>query len=461
MSDTREPPVNESAERGSTNIESTDSGSTDSGLAADGSVAEDGSVADGRSEESESTGMGADQRRRRWRMMLGAGKGTGGSVTMEGAVGLELSEGVSLEHFTLDLDDKRRDQALEELYSQERQTGRGPSSPKVSRWLGDIRTYFPVSVVRVMQQDAMDRLGLKQLLLEKEMLEQVDPDINMVSTILSLQSLIPEESRATARMVVRKLVKELEDRLASPTRQAVSGALNRSTRTNNPRRLADVDWNRTIRKNLKHYQSEYRTIIPEQLVGFGRRSQQIQREIILCLDQSGSMMASTVYSSVLAAALAGIKSVKTSLVAYDTTVIDLTELLADPVEVLFGIQLGGGNDTPAALSYCNTLIGNPSNTILVLISDLYEGELSEQMIRQVGAFVASGVQVICLLALSDNGAPGFDTKNAAAFAELGVPSFACTPDRFPDMMASAIERRSISEWAASQGITVAAPIAQA
>jgi hypothetical protein len=395
----------------------------------------------------------AAQRTRRWRMVLGGSEPDSERSGIDGSVdvGFDLSE------ILLDADDRRRDQALEQLYSEERQTGRGPSSPKVARWLGDIRTYFPVSVVRVMQQDAMERLGLKQLLLEKEMLEHVEPDINMVATILSLQSLIPEESRATARAVVRRLVKELEERLSAPTKQAVTGALNRSTRTSNPRRLADVDWNRTIRRNLKHYQAEYRTVIPEQLIGYGRRSQQIQREIVLCLDQSGSMMASTVYSSVLAAALAGIRTVKTHMVAYDTTVIDLTDLLADPVEVLFGIQLGGGNDTPAALSYCSTLISNPSNSILVLISDLYEGELSAQMIRQVAAFVASGVQVICLLALADNGAPSFDAANAAAFAALGVPSFACTPDKFPDLMASAIERRSIGEWASSQGITVAAP----
>ncbi len=385
-----------------------------------------------------------NERKRRWRLLVGEGE----SDVQGGFSDIALSAA-----------DVRRDQALAELYDADQQVGRGPSSPKVSRWLGDIRTYFPASVVRVMQTDAMDRLGLKQLLLEKEMLEQVEPDIDMVSTIVSLNALIPEESRETARAVVRKLVRELEARLTSQTKQAVTGALNRSIRSRRPRRLAEVDWARTIRKNLKHYQPEYHTVIAEELVGYGRKGHRIEREVVLCLDQSGSMMASTVYSSVLASALASIASLKTHLVAYDTTVIDLTELLADPVEVLFGIQLGGGNDTPAALTYCNTLIRNPSNTSLILISDLYEGELSAQMIRQIGAFVQSGVQVVCLLTLSDDGAPRYDTENAAAFAALGVPSFACTPDKFPDLMSAAIERRPLGEWAAANDIVVAAPIA--
>jgi VWA domain containing CoxE-like protein len=384
-------------------------------------------------------------RQRRWRLLLGK---SGSSPTDGGILGTII----------LGKDDVRRDEALDMLYEDKKNVGRGPSSPVVSRWLGDIRTYFPASVVKVMQTDAMERLGLRQLLLEKEMLENVEPDISMVTTIISLNQLIPEESRETARAVVRKLVKELEERLASPLRQAVTGALNRSSKTNHPRRLSEVDWSTTIRKNLKHYQVQYKTIIPEQLVGYGRKSQQVQREIVLCLDQSGSMMSSTVYSSVLAAALAGIKALKTHLVAYDTTVIDLTDLLADPVDVLFGVQLGGGNDTPAALSYCSTLIRNPSNTILVLISDLFEGELSAQMIRLVANFVQSGVQVICLLALSDQGAPSFDVENAESFAALGVPSFACTPDKFPDLMAAAIERRPIADWAAANDIVTAVPV---
>jgi Mg-chelatase subunit ChlD len=377
------------------------------------------------------------ERLRRWRMILGQAD-------------TELS--------TLGKADLSRDLVLNQLYGDgDRRAGLGGSSPRVAQWLGDVRTYFPSSVVRVMQQDAMERLGLRHLLMEKEMLQSVVPDINMVATIVSLNQMIPEESKETARQVVRALVKQLEDRLAAPLRSAITGALNRAMRTSRPKRPADVDWNRTIRANLKNYLPEYRTVIPERLIGYGRRSTEVQREIVLCIDQSGSMAESVVYSSVFAAVMASLKAVNTRLVAFDTAIVDLTEKLEDPVDVLFGVQLGGGTDIAGALSYCESMITNPRDTILVLISDLYEGGLTENLYRRTASLVSSGVTMIALLALSDEGAPAFDPKNASVMATLGVPAFACTPDLFPDLMAAAIQRQDISTWAAANEITTAAP----
>jgi hypothetical protein len=142
---------------------------------------------------------------------------------------------------------------------------------------------------------------------------------------------------------------------------------------------------------------------------------------------------------------------------FDTSIIDLTDQISDPVDVLFGVQLGGGTDIAGALGYCEQVITRPRETILVLISDLYEGGVQEELLRRAAAFVESGVQMIALLALSDEGAPSFDHENAAALTDLGVPSFACTPDLFPELMAAAIERRDISQWAAAHDIVTAAP----
>ncbi|NWL34361.1 hypothetical protein DM791_15855 [Paenarthrobacter nitroguajacolicus] len=376
----------------------------------------------------------------RWRLVLGG----------QDADGISTEDGVSVQ---LSDDDVRRDQALEELYGggSGQRGGLGSSSPRVARWLGDIRGYFPSSVVQVMQSDAMDRLGLRQLLLEPEMLRTVQPDIGLVSTLVGLGRVIPEESRETARSVVRQVTTELEERLRAKTIQAVSGALNRSARTRRPRHR-DIDWNRTIAANLKHYQPEYRTVVPERLHGHARRSTEIQREIILCIDQSGSMAESVVYSSVFGAVLSSLRSVSTRLVVFDTEVVDLTDDLDDPVDVLFGVQLGGGTDINRALAYCQDQITKPAETILVLISDLYEGGIAEEMLRRAASIVGGGTTMIALLALSDSGHPSFDSRHAAALAGIGVPAFACTPDLFPDMMAAAIERRDVSEWAASQDI---------
>jgi Mg-chelatase subunit ChlD len=235
----------------------------------------------------------------------------------------------------------------------------------------------------------------------------------------------------------------------------VSGALNRASVTRRPRHR-DIDWDRTIRRNLRHYQPDYRTIIPETLLGHARRASAL-RDVIIAVDQSGSMAASVVYSSVFAAVMASIRSVETRLVVFDTSVVDLTELLDDPVEVLFGTQLGGGTDINRAVGYCQTLVRRPSDTIFVLISDLYEGGVERELITRVSQLVTSGVSVIVLLALSDKGAPSFDHELAAKLAALGAPAFACTPDQFPGLMAAAIERRDVARWAADEGIALERP----
>jgi Mg-chelatase subunit ChlD len=327
----------------------------------------------------------------------------------------------------------------------------------VARWLGDIRTYFPNSVVQLMQKDALERLDLRRMLLEPEMLQAAEPDIHLVSTILTLNRVIPGKTRETARAVVRKLVEELEKKLEGPIRQSILGSLNRSVRNRRPRH-SEIDWQRTIRANLKHYQAEYRTIIPETLIGFGRKKTSSSlRDIILCVDQSGSMAASVVYSSVCAAVMASISAIRTSLVVFDTSVVDLTPELDDPVEVLFGTQLGGGTDIERALGYCQSLVRAPNDTILVLISDLFEGGNHARLLQRAASLVNSGVQVITLLALSDQGAPASDHQLAAQFAALGIACFACTPDQFPDLMAAAIKREDLAQWAAARGIVTARP----
>ncbi len=335
--------------------------------------------------------------------------------------------------------------------SRRRSAGRGDSAPTVARWLGDIRSYFPSSVVQVLQRDALERLNLRQMLLEPEMLESAQPDVHLVANLLALASVIPEGTRATARQVVQKVVDELMRRLEEPLRSAISGALDRSQRKRRPRH-AEIDWGRTIRANLRHWQPALRTVIPQTLVGFGRKARRPQREVILCIDQSGSMAASVVYSSIFGAVMASLPAVATRLVVFDTAVVDLSEQLQDPVDLLFGVQLGGGTDINRAVGYCQGLIREPRNTILVLISDLYEGGVKDGLLKRANELVEAGVQFIALLALSDEGAPAYDRELAAHLAALGVPSFACTPDAFPSLMAAAIRRDDVNAWAATQGI---------
>ncbi|MEO0562968.1 MAG: VWA domain-containing protein [Chloroflexota bacterium] len=409
------------------------------------------------------------ERLRRWRLMLG--KSPDGT-------GAKLSES-----------DQRMDEALEALYGEKpglgkggagygagrgkggqgegqgaghgaggkgkgkgsgKQGGLGGSNPGIARWLGDIREYFPNAVVKVMQRDAMDRLDMKQLLMEPELLEMIEPDVHLVADLISLSKVMPNQTKASARIVVKKVVDDLQKRLRNPMRQAIIGTLNRSERNFRPR-FNEINWHSTIRRNLKHYQEDLNTIIPETVIGYGKRRSSL-RDIVLLVDQSGSMASSVVYSSIFGAVMASLPAVKTHMVVFDTSVVDLTADLDDPVELLFGTQLGGGTDINRALGYAQNLITRPKDTIVVLISDLYEGGRRDEMISRVHAIVEGGAQMVALLALSDDGSPSYDSNIASQLKALGVPSFACTPDLFPDMMAAAINREDLGLWASRNDI---------
>lgn len=366
-----------------------------------------------------------EEQLKRWRLILGGDEADGTGVT-------------------LSMEEQRIDRSLEAVYDSDRKGGLGASAPKVSRWLGDIREFFPQTVVQVIQRDAIKRLNLTSLLTEKEMLETVVPDVHLVATLMSLSRVIPEKNKEMARQVVRSVVDELLRKLSAPTQQAVVGALNRSSRRRNPR-YNEIDWKTTITKNLKNYQPDYKTIIPEVRIGFGRKRKAL-KDIVLCLDQSGSMGTSVIYSGIFGSVLASIPAVSTRMVVFDTAVVDLTDDLQDPVDLLFGVQLGGGTDIARALTYCQGVITRPQDTVLVLVTDLYEGGDEREMRKKFVALVNSGVQVIVLPALNDDGAPSYDKGHAEFLASLGISTFACTPDKFPDLMAAALSKQDIGMW---------------
>jgi len=375
--------------------------------------------------------MATETELRKWRLILGGQQNDGTGCA-------------------LNISDTKMDNALEALYDSDRRGGLGASSPNVSRWLGDIRNFFPNTVVQVMQKDAIKRLDLTQLLFEKELLENVEADVQLVATLLSLKNVIPDKTKDTARQVVQKVVDQLMKKLMQPMQQAVTGSLNRSTRNRRPRHN-EINWHLTIQKNLKHYQPDYKTIIPETRIGYGRRRTSL-KDVVLCIDQSGSMGTSVVYSGIFGSVMASIPAIKTRMVVFDTAVADLTEELSDPVDLLFGVQLGGGTDIHAALSYCQQVITRPTDTVLVLITDLYEGGEVAGMRKKAVELTAAGVQVVVLLALNDEGAPSYDHTNAQFFSDLGVPVFACTPDKFPDLMAAALGKQDLAQWAAKEDL---------
>lgn len=332
-----------------------------------------------------------------------------------------------------------------------RSAGRGPSSPKVAKWLADIRTFFPSDIVSVIQADAIERKGLTQLLFEPETLAQVKPDIRMVATLMALRGKIPEKTKDTARQLVKAVVEEIAKKLEHDIRQAVTGALNRRKHSPLPS-LSGMDWKKTIRANLKHYDTETKRLIPERFYFFDRARRSKEWTVILDIDQSGSMADSVIYASVVGSIFASLPALDTRVVVFDTEVVDLTEQCADdPVDMLFGIQLGGGTDINKSVAYCEQFITEPKKTLFILISDLYEGGNRSALIRRMGEMRQAGVQALCLLALSDTGVPSYDEQVAKSLAQLGIPCFGCTPDWLPELIEGALQGRNLQELAARVG----------
>ncbi len=336
------------------------------------------------------------------------------------------------------------DAVLNALYDSERKGGLGSSSPNVNRWLGDIRKYFPYSMVEVMQRDALERLKLDKILKEPELVDKLEKNVHLASLIISLARVLPNETKETARLVVRQIADEILKKFQQPLRQAMEGAVRRKGRNIKPR-PNEIDWHETIRKNLKNYQPDYATIIPQYLRGFNRKKPSM-KHIVLLVDQSGSMASSVVYAGIFGSVIASLPALQTSFVVFDTEVIDLTEDLHDPVELLFGVQLGGGTDINKALGFVSQMIENPAETTIFLITDLYEGGNGEEMIAKARTIMQAGTQLIVLLALNDEGAPSFDRAVASKLAQMNIPAFGCSPHKFPDLFAAALEKRDLTVW---------------
>jgi Mg-chelatase subunit ChlD len=337
------------------------------------------------------------------------------------------------------------DEALAAIYDEdsspgsrgERSAGLGASAPRLARWLGDIRSYFPRDVVTVIQQDAIERKGLKQLLFEPETLGQVTPSVELVGTLLSLKNMIPDKTKETARMVVRAVVEEIIRRLRAGLEASVRGALDRS-RHSPLRALANLDFKRTITKNLRHYDQARRRIIPDQFHFWARQHRRREWTVILCMDQSGSMADSVVYGSVTGAILASLPALRTHIIVFDTEVVDLTDRSNDPVDLLFGVQLGGGTDINRAVKYCEGLITDPRKTLFLLVTDLFEGGNAGELVRRIAEMTQSGVRALTLLALSDSGVPSYDQTLAKNIRAHGVPCFGCTPSKLPELLTTAL-----------------------
>ena len=325
---------------------------------------------------------------------------------------------------------------------------KGRSMPRVARWLDQIRNFFPKDVVVLLQHDAIERRGMKELLFEPEFMAKVEPSIDLASTVLELKNLVPEKAKAAARDLVRRVVEELRKRLESRFAQAVRGSLDRSQHAAF-RSLPNLDWPRTIRRNLKNYNTTLKTIVPAEISFFRRRHRQNEWNVIIAMDQSGSMASSLIYGGIMGAILASMPAVETHVVAFNhEEVVDLTEHCTDPVDLLFGVQLGGAEDYWKATCYCERFMHTPAKTLYILIADLHDTSPNEsRFVKKMEFLLESGLRAVTLLAISDQGQPSFNASLADKLAKLGMPCFGCTPDRLPDLLAAVLKGHDLHQFA--------------
>lgn len=371
----------------------------------------------------------------RWRLVLG----TRAEGALSGRLALAALAAALPEQDAFGLDN-----TLELVYGEEKGRGGAEASlPNIPRWLGDVRRYFAGDVVAMVQADAIERRGLRQLLFEKETLPRLEKNVELAATIVALQGMIPDEVKDTAREVVRDIAEQIREKLEPQVRQAVVGALARNRHSVLPV-YRNVDWKRTIERNLKNYDRDRGVLVPERFHFWANQRRLREWQVILCVDQSGSMASSVVYASIMAAIFASLDALRTHLIFFDTQVADMTDHLDDPVDLLFGAQLGGGTDIARAVAYAAGQVINPEKTLFILITDLFEGGDPQALLQHLANLVESRVRVLCLLALDDSGRPAFHRELARQVRGLKIPTFGCTPNKLVGLVEDVLRGKEVA-----------------
>jgi len=352
----------------------------------------------------------------------------------------------------LSLEQQRIENALDFLYSREyrgrgvrgeqdragpRSAGLDPSQLTVPRWLSEVRELFPKETVAVIEKHALDRYGLTELVTDPEILRRLEPNFDLLKMLLTFRGHLKGEVLNEARRVIRTVVEEIKQRLATEVRRAFSGRRNRF-RHSNVKVAQNLDWRGTIRKNLKNFDARRKQIAVDHVLFFSRIQRRLPWRVILCVDQSGSMAGSVIYSAVMAGILSGLPLINVNLVVFDTSVVDLSGHIDDPVELLMNVQLGGGTNIGQAMHYCEQLVEDPHRTIVVLISDFCEGAPPAHLFSTCGRFREAGVKLLGLAALDENANPSFDTRMAEMLAAVGMDLAALTPKHFAEWLAKTI-----------------------
>jgi Mg-chelatase subunit ChlD len=307
------------------------------------------------------------------------------------------------------------------------------------RWVDEVGELFPRRAKEIMERELVNRRGLRELMQKPELLERIEPNTELVKTLLTHRDLMNEKTRSLARKIIQKVVEELKNRMKIRVEQAITGAIRRDKHS--PRRVyRNLDLKRTVNRNLKNWDEPTQKLLVDRLYFHAAERKNRPWHIIIAVDQSGSMLDSAIFSAVMASIFAELPAVRTSLFLFDTDIADLTDRVGQPVDVLLSIQLGGGTDIARALKYAAQLTREPARTIVVLITDFFEGRSEKDLVHQVKEMAQSGIRMIGLGALGYDARPEYNKSTASKCRKVGMDVLSCTPDTLAEAMAHIIRR---------------------
>lgn len=313
----------------------------------------------------------------------------------------------------------------------DRSGGLGESQLTAAKWITKVRELFPKQTAEVLERHALDEFKMTELLTDKKVLEQMKPDMSLLKTVLQLKHLMKGEVLETAKKIARAVAEELSEKLAQSTRQALTGRLDRNSKS--PVRSArNIDIHKTIRRNLKNYDKENETLMLKDVYFSSRVKKYNKKTVIIAVDESGSMLGSVIYSAVMAQIISKLPFAEIKLVIFDTEIVDLSGMVEDPVEVMMSVQLGGGTDIGKALSYCESLIQTPSDTCVLCVTDLCEGGYPHILLNTAQNIMTSGAKLSFLTALDECANPVYDKNMGQLLADMGAFVGALTPDQLGD-----------------------------
>ncbi|HEY0136410.1 MAG TPA: VWA domain-containing protein [Nannocystis sp.] len=327
--------------------------------------------------------------------------------------------------------------ALSFVYGESRGGGAEESQLTVPKWIDQVNELFPKQAREVLEREMIQKKGIAQILDQPQLLDRIEPNVELVKTLLTHKDLLTPKTRILARKVIDKVVQDLKKKLEIRVEQSITGALRKDRHS--PRRVfRNLDLKTTLRRNLRNWNHERRKLFVDRIFFYAAEKNKRPWHVIVCVDQSGSMLESAIFSAVMASIFAELPGVKTSLVLFDTQVVDLTDRVGAPVDVLLSVQLGGGTDITKGLEYCSGLVREPARTIIVLITDFYEGRPEEDLIRVVARLAGADVRMIGLGALGYDAQPQYNRATAKKLRKVGMDILSCTPEKLADCMGEII-----------------------